>query len=61
MSFAGGISSAELKDLLLSLVALVIAFSVMIGGRGIPGIEMILIVTVGVGTGFLLHAFRLLG
>ena len=55
MSFAGGISSAELKDLLLSLVALVIAFSVMIGGRGIPGIEMILIVTVGVGTGFLLH------
>jgi Zn-dependent protease len=55
MSIAGRISSVELKDLLLSLVALVIAFSVLISGGGIPGLEMILIISVGVGTGFLLH------
>jgi Zn-dependent protease len=55
MSFAGRVSSAELKDLLLSLVALVIAFSVMIGGRSFPSINLVLIVSVGVGTGFLLH------
>lgn len=55
MSIVGRISSVELKDLLLSLVALVFAFSVLIGGGKIPGLEMILIITVGVGTGFLLH------
>jgi len=55
MSIAGRISSIELKDLLLSLVALVIAFSVLISGGRIPGLEMILIISVGVGTGFLLH------
>ena len=55
MSIAGRISSVELKDLLLSLVALVIAFSVLISGGRIPGLEMILIISVGVGTGFLLH------
>jgi Zn-dependent protease len=55
MSIPGYISSVELKDLLLSLAALVIAFSVLIGGRSIPGIETILIIALGVGTGFLLH------
>jgi Zn-dependent protease len=55
MSIAGYISPRELKDLLLSLAALVIAFSVLIGGRRIPGMEMIQIIALGVGTGFLLH------
>ncbi|VVB72052.1 Peptidase family M50 [uncultured archaeon] len=54
MSIAGSISSVELRDLALSLVALVIAFSVL-GESRIPGLETILIATVGVGTGFLLH------
>ncbi|MDD1733857.1 MAG: hypothetical protein LUQ10_03510, partial [Methanothrix sp.] len=44
-----------LKDLLISLAALVIAFSVLMGGRSIPGMEMVLIIALGVGTGFLLH------
>lgn len=55
MSIAGSISSIELKDLLLSLVALVVAFSILINGMIIPGLEMVLIIAVGVGTGFLLH------
>jgi len=55
MSIAGRISSIELRDLLLSLVALVVAFSVLMNGKRIPGSEMIIIITVGVGTGFLLH------
>ena len=55
MSIAGYISPRELKDLLLSLAALVVAFSVLIGGRSIPGLEMILIIALGVGSGFILH------
>lgn len=55
MSIVGQISSLELRDLFISLVALVVAFSVLIVGRSLPGIEIILIITVGVGTGFLLH------
>ena len=55
MSIVGRISSIELKDLLLSLVALVVAFSVLINGKKIPNLEIILIITVGVGTGFFLH------
>jgi Zn-dependent protease len=55
MSIADRISAVEMKDLLLSLAALVIAFSVLINGRRVPDEEMILIITVGVGTGFLLH------
>ena len=55
MSIVGRISSIELRDLLLSLVALVVAFSVLMNGKRIPGLETILIITVGVGTGFLLH------
>ena len=54
MSIAGRISSVELRDLFLSLVALVIAFSVLVE-RKMPGLETILILTVGVSTGFLLH------
>ena len=54
MSIAGRISSVELRDLFLSLVALVIAFSVL-EERKMPGWETILILTVGVSTGFLLH------
>jgi Zn-dependent protease len=55
MSIVGRISSIELRDLLLSLAALVVAFCVLMNGKRIPGLEMILIITVGVGTGFLLH------
>lgn len=54
MSIARHISSAELTDLLLSLAALVIAFSIL-GERRLPGAEAILITALGVGTGFLLH------
>ena len=54
MSIAGNISSIELRDLSLSLVALVIAFSVL-EERKMPGWETILILTVGVSSGFLLH------
>lgn len=55
MSIADRVSAVELKDLLLSLAALVIAFSVLITGSSLPDGEMILIIGVGVGTGFLLH------
>jgi Zn-dependent protease len=55
MSIADRISSTELRDLLLSLAALVVAFSVLMNGKRIPDLETILIITVGVGTGFLLH------
>jgi len=55
MSIVGRISFTELRDLLLSLVALVFAFSILISKGKIPGWETVLIITVGVGTGFLLH------
>ena len=55
MSIVGSISSIELRDLLLSLIALVVAFSVLMNGKSIPGLEIVLIITVGVGTGFFLH------
>jgi Zn-dependent protease len=48
------ISATELRDLLLSLIALIIAFSIL-GEKRLPGYEMVLITAVGVGTGFLLH------
>jgi Zn-dependent protease len=54
MSNAGHISSTELRDLFLSLIALVFAFSIL-GERRLPGYEVLLISTVGVSTGFLLH------
>jgi len=53
MSYSG-IGRAELIDLSLSLIVLIIAFS-MVGGKGIPGIEVVLISALGVGTGFILH------
>ena len=54
MSIAGRISPIELRDLFLSLVALVIAFSLLVERR-MPGLETILITAVGVSSGFLLH------
>jgi Zn-dependent protease len=54
MSIAGRITPIELRDLFISLVALVIAFSVL-GARGMPGLETILISAVAVSSGFLLH------
>jgi Zn-dependent protease len=54
MNNAGHISSTEIRDLFLSLIALVIAFSIL-GERRLPGYEVFLISTVGVSTGFLLH------
>ncbi len=54
MSIAGRFSSAEMTDLFLSLMALVIAFS-MLGERRLPAVEVLVISAVGVGSGFLLH------
>ncbi len=54
MSYPGRISKAELVDLSLSLIALVVAFSIL-GERQIPGIEVIMVSAVGAGSGFLLH------
>jgi Zn-dependent protease len=54
MSIWSRISRAELIDLTLSLIALVIAFSI-IGERKVPGIEVLMISALGAGTGFLLH------
>jgi Zn-dependent protease len=55
MSYSSKLGTAEQVDLLLSWVVLVIAFSMVIGGRRIPGAELILVSALGVGTGFLLH------
>ena len=49
-----GTSAIELRDLSVSLVALVVAFSVLFGGR-VLDMNMILISTLGVASGFLLH------
>ncbi len=54
MSYSSGIGKVELVDLSLSLVALVIAFSIM-GERKVPGIEVVVVSAVGAGSGFLLH------
>lgn len=54
MSKMRGISAIELRDLFVSLVALVVAFSVLFGGS-VLDINMILISTLGVASGFLLH------
>jgi Zn-dependent protease len=54
MNIARRVSSAELTDLFLSLAALVIAFSIL-GERRLPGAEAVIITTLGVSTGFLLH------
>jgi Zn-dependent protease len=39
----------------LSWIALVIGFTLVIGGRHLPGIDLIVVSAFGVGTGFLLH------
>ena len=54
MSYLGSIGKTEAKDLLLSLNALTVAFSI-VGGRRLPEAEVFLISAIGVGTGFLLH------
>jgi Zn-dependent protease len=48
------IGKHELIDLFLSLIVLIIAFSIL-GKRNLPSVEVVLISAVGVGTGFLLH------
>jgi Zn-dependent protease len=55
MSYSIKLGTAEQIDLLLSWVVLAIAFSIVIGGRRMPGAELILISALGAGTGFLLH------
>ncbi|MCX6676200.1 MAG: hypothetical protein NTW84_07265 [Methanothrix sp.] len=54
MSYLGSIGKTEAKDLLLSLIALTVAFSI-VGERRLPDAEVFLISAIGVGTGFLLH------
>jgi Zn-dependent protease len=54
MSILSRVSKAELIDLTISLIALIIAFSIL-GERKVPGIEVIMISAVGAGSGFLLH------
>lgn len=54
MSIWSRISTAELIDLTISLIALIIAFSIL-GERKVPGIEVIMISAIGAGSGFLLH------
>jgi len=49
-----GISAIELRDLFVSLLALVVAFSVLFGGRVLDA-NMIIISTLGVASGFILH------
>jgi Zn-dependent protease len=54
VSYFSSIGKTEAKDLLLSLIALTVAFSI-VGERRLPGAEVFLISAIGVGTGFLLH------
>ena len=49
-----GISVTESRDLVISLIALVIAFSVLFGGV-VLDMNMIIVSTLGVSSGFLLH------
>jgi len=55
MSYFSRIGQAEWFDLLISWVVLVIGFSLVIGGRRVPSIDLIIVSALGVGTGFLLH------
>jgi hypothetical protein len=49
-----GISVTELRDLVISLIALAIAFSVLFGGA-VLDMNLIIVSTLGVASGFLLH------
>ena len=55
MSYFSRVGPTERIDLLLSWVVLVIGFSLAIGGRRVPSIDLIVASALGVGTGFLLH------
>lgn len=54
MNYSGRIGRSELIDLSLSLIVLVIAFSI-VGRSGMPSMEAVLVSVLGVGTGFILH------
>ncbi len=54
MSNFGRVGSVELIDLLLSLIALTIAFAIL-GERRMPSADVLIISAIGTGTGFLLH------
>ncbi|VVB70956.1 Peptidase family M50 [uncultured archaeon] len=55
VSYFSRVGSTERIDLLLSWAVLVIGFSLAVGGRRVPSIDLIMISALGVGTGFLLH------
>src|SRR5271157_232206 len=63
MGYSGGIGTSELVDLLLSFVVLTVAFSMVSGIHGVttigninfPDQNTLIVIGVGVGTGFLLH------
>lgn len=55
MSYFSRVGSTERIDLLISWVVLVIGFSLVIGGRRLPSVDLVVISALGVGTGFLLH------
>jgi Zn-dependent protease len=55
MSFFSRIGPTERIDLFLSWIVLVIGFSLVLGGRRVPSIDLIVVSALGVGTGFLLH------
>ena len=55
MSYFSHVGPTERIDLLLLWVVLVIGFSLVIGGRRVPSIDLIVISALGVGTGFLFH------
>ncbi len=55
MGYFDHVGHDERFDLLLSWIVLVIGFSLVIGGRHIPSINIIIISALAVGTGFLLQ------
>jgi Zn-dependent protease len=55
MSYLSRIGQVERFDLLISWIVLVIGFSLVIGGRRVPSVDLIIASALGVGTGFLLH------
>jgi Zn-dependent protease len=55
MGYSNRIASTEWIDLLLSWVVLIIGFSIVMGGRRVPSVDIIVISALAVGTGFLFH------